>query len=62
MASELKVATVFGSEIQTHSSGQSRHLLEVLKRRVHLQRFADCSCAFGADVVVPKAAEAEIRE
>ena len=62
MTSELNPATVFGSEIQTHSSGQSRHLLEVLQRRVHLQSLADRGCACSADLVVLKAAGAEARE
>ena len=62
MTSELKAATVFGSEIQTHSSGQSRHLLEVLQRRVHLETLADSGPAFSADPVGLKAAGAETRE
>ena len=43
-----------------HSSGQLVDLLEVLKRRVHLETFADCGCPFSAELVVPKAAGAEI--
>ena len=62
MTSELKTATAFGSGNQTHSSGQSPHLLETLQRRILLQTFADCGCACIADLVLPKAAEAEIGE
>ena len=62
MTSELKAATVFGSGNQIHFSGRSPHLLEVLKRRVHLQSFNDRGYPFSADVVVVKAAGAAARE
>ena len=62
MTSELKTATAFGSGNQTHSSGQSLHLLETLQRRVHFETFADCGCPFCADLIPFKAAGAEIRE
>jgi len=61
MASELKAATAFGSGNQI-PSGQSPHLLKTLQRRVHLQSFAYCGCPSSANVVVPKAAGAKIRE
>ena len=62
MTSELKPATVFGSENKTPATGQSPHSLEDLQRRVHLETFTDCGRAFSADIVAPKAAEAEIGE
>ena len=62
MTSELNPGTAFGSGIQTHSSGQSLHLLELLQRRIHLQTFADCDSSFSADLVDLEAVGVEIRE
>ena len=62
MTSELKAATAFGSVYQTQASGQSPHLLEALKRRVHFETFADCGRTFSADAVLSKAAGSETRE
>ena len=62
MTSELKPATAFGSGNQTYYSGQSPHLLEVLKRDILLQSFADCDRPCIADLVAVKAAKTEIRE
>ena len=62
MTSEFKTASVFGSEIQTKTGGQSRHSLKTLQRGVLFESFADCGRAFSADIVAIKAAKTETWE